>query len=139
MAGTDSLIRTFYDRVWNAWDEGAARTILSPALSFRGSLGDAVTGHDGFLAYQAKIRAAFPDFHNEIEDLIVDGGRAAARLRYTGAHTGGADAGVLFGIEPTGNRIDYRGAAFFTVSQAQIASVFVLGDVDTLKKQLGAA
>ena len=58
----------------------------------------AVEGVEGFRRYVQLVRDAFPDFHNTIEDLIAEDDRVAARLRYTGTHSG-----PLFGVAPTGN------------------------------------
>jgi steroid delta-isomerase-like uncharacterized protein len=130
----EARIRRFYDELWNAWRLDLAEELLSPELEFRGSLGNDVRGRDGFIAYAQAVRAAFPDFHNDVRELVIDGSRAAARLEYTGTHRG-----PIFGAAPTGKRITYRGAAFFSFDeQARIARGWVLGDLVNLLKQLGA-
>ncbi len=90
------LIERFYGQVWNQWDADVAREILSPDLVFRGSLGVDVNGHDGFLGYVALIRTAFPDFHNQIEEIVSEEPHAVARLTYSGTHQG-----ELFGRQVT--------------------------------------
>lgn len=82
------LVLTFYREVWNAWDGEAATRLLHPQITFRGSLGRRTQGRDGFLTYVAEVRAAFPDFHNEVTDLLTDADKATARLTYTGTHKG---------------------------------------------------
>ncbi len=128
-----SLVRVFYDEVWNRWNDALVDEVLAVDLVFRGSLGDEVRGRGGFRGYRDKVRAAFPDFTNEVVDLVVDGDRAAARLRYTGTH-----AGPVLGIPATNRRIDYAGAAFFRLTGEQIAEAWVLGDVAGLRRQLEA-
>lgn len=130
----EELVRRFYTEVWNRWDDTAANEVLHERLVFRGSLGDQVRGRDGFRSYRDKIRAAFPDFHNEIVDLVSSGDRAAARLRYSGHQRGEA-----LGVAATGARIVYEGAAFFTARDSQLAEVWVLGDLDGLRRQLAAS
>ncbi len=126
-------MRRFYDELWNRWRFDLASELLAPELVFRGSLGDTVRGRDGFLAYAGRVRAAFPDFRNAIEELVIDGNCVAARLRYTGTHQG-----EIFGARPTGERITYVGVAFFTFDAAgRIARAWVLGDLVTLFAQLG--
>jgi hypothetical protein len=67
-------------------DDAAVTDLLDERFVFRGSLGDEITGRDGFRAYRDKIRTAFPDFHNEILDLVAEGGRAASLQRlWTGS------------------------------------------------------
>ena len=128
------LIERFYSQAWNRWDEKAARDLLDPSLTFRGSLGRRTMGVEEFLRYVAEVRAAFPDFHNHVHDVLVDGDQAVARLTYTGTHQG-----AVLGNLPTGNRVEYQGIAWFKVRDQRIVEGFVLGDVDTLRAQLGAS
>ena len=125
------LVRRFYDDAWNRWDDDAVDDLLAEGFRFRGSLGDEVVGRDGWRAYRDRVRRAVPDFHNEIVDLVTSPGRAAARLRYTGHHEG-----VLLGREGRGEPIDYAGAAFFHCVGGRLAAAWVLGDIDTLRRQI---
>ncbi len=127
------LIERFYSQVWNRWDEQAARDVLDVSLSFRGSLGRRTAGVEEFLGYVADVRSAFPDFHNHVRDVLVDGDQAVARLTYTGTHRG-----TVLGLAPTDNRVEYEGIAWFKVRDQRILEGFVLGDIDTLRAQLGA-
>jgi steroid delta-isomerase-like uncharacterized protein len=126
-----SLIERFYDDAWNRWDDDAVDAVLAEEFVFRGSLGDEARGRDGFRAYRAKVRAAFPDFHNEICEMIVDGDRAAVRLRCTGRHEG-----EFLGFAASGAAIAYDAAAFFTVGGGRLTEAWVLGDLDRLRRQL---
>ena len=127
------LVHRFYTDAWNAWDDDAVDELLAQDFVFRGSLGDEVVGRDGWRRYRDKIRAAVPDFHNQIVELVVNGDRAAARLRYSGHHEG-----ELPGVGGVGNRIEYSGAAFFRVRGGLLADAWVLGDLDALRRQLPA-
>jgi predicted ester cyclase len=127
----ENLVRAFYARMWNAWDDAAVDEILAEDFTFRGSLGVEVRGRDGWRGYRDRIRAGVPDFHNEIVDLVVDGDRAAARLEYSGHHRG-----VLLDVPGSGGPIRYAGAAFFRAEADRLVSAWVLGDLDTLRGQL---
>lgn len=133
MRDAKTLIRQYYAELWNRWDAAAIDELIAPDIEFRGSIGQTVRGREEFRGYVERIRAAFPDFHNEIEELIAEGDRVVARLAYTGTHRG-----PLFGIPATGKRIQYDGIAIFTIRDGRIARGFVLGDVDGLKRQLTA-
>lgn len=126
------LVRRFYAEVWNRWSDRAAGEVLADDLDFRGSFDSIRAGRAGFLAYRAEVRAAFPDFVCELQDVIAQPDRAAARLRFHGTHLGG-----FWGVAPTGNRIDYAGAAFFDVAAGRIARIWVLGDLVAVRRQLG--
>jgi steroid delta-isomerase-like uncharacterized protein len=130
----EALVRRFYADVWNRWDDAALDDLLDGDFVFRGSLGDEVRGRDGFRGYRDKIRAGFPDFHNEVVELVTEGERAAARLRYTGHHRG-----TILGVAATGTLVSCDGAAFFTAREGRLLEVWVLGDVDGLRRQLTAA
>ena len=126
------LVRTFYADLWNRWDESLVPTVLSPTFEFRGSLGTVSIGRDGWLDYRHVVRSGSADFHNELVTLVCEGDRAAARLRYTGTHTGS-----LLGLPATGRRFEYAGVAFFTAGDGLLTSAWVLGDLDGLRAQLG--
>ena len=128
-----ALIRRYYLELWNAWSFSLAEELVSPDIDFRGSLGIAVRGLEGFKGYMNRVRSAFPDFHNTIEDLIAEGNTVVARLTYTATHRG-----ELFGIEPTGRRVAYPGVAVFTISEGKIRAGWALGDTDSLRAQLAA-
>lgn len=131
---TKTLVERFYHEVWNRADEDVAREILHADFRFRGSLGPEKRGPDGFIEYLRSVHAALADFTCIIDDLIVTGTRAAARMTFKGLHRG-----RLFDVEPTGREIRWSGAAFFTTDGSQIVELWVLGDVDGVKRQLNAA
>jgi predicted ester cyclase len=125
------LVERFYRELWNRWDDSAVEDTLSPVFTFRGSLGQTTAGRQGWRQYRDLVRAGSADFHNEILELVCEGQRAAARLRYTGTHTG-----VLLGLPATGRRFEYAGAAFFAADHRWLTGAWVLGDLDGLRRQL---
>jgi len=130
-AAISELVERFYRELWNRWNDDAVDDTLSPGFAFRGSLGQETLGRDGWRRYRDLVRAGSADFCNEITELVYDGQRAAARLRYTGTHTG-----VLLGMPATHRRFEYAGAAFFTADSRWLTSAWVLGDLDGLRRQL---
>ena len=126
-----SLIRRYYSELWNEWSTTAIEELLSPSIVFRGSIGTAVNGIEEFKQYVNRIRAAFPDFHNHIDELIGEGDRVVARLTYTGTHRG-----ELFGFSGTNKKITYQGIAIFQFREGKIVSGHVLGDTESLKRQI---
>ena len=125
------LVQRYYAEVWNAWSASALQELISPGIIFHGSIGTAVQGIAEFNQYVNCIRSAFPNFHNHIEELIAERDKVAARLTYTGTHRG-----ELFGFPGTGRKITYQGLAIFEFKEGKIARAFVLGDTETLKRQL---
>lgn len=131
MTDVSALVHRFYDVLWNRWDDDAVATTLHPDLRFRGSLGQETVGLGEWRAYRDGVRRGSSDFHNEVVDLVADGDRGAARLVWSGTHDG-----VLVGIEGTGRRFSYAGAAFFTARDSLLADIWVVGDLEGLRRQL---
>lgn len=125
------FVERFYKEVWNKADEVSAREILHPGFRFRGSLGREAHGVDAFIEYMRQVHAALSGYTCLIEDLVATERRAAARLRFAGTHRG-----LLFGVPPSGREIAWSGAAFFTTDGSQITSLWVLGDVNEVRRQL---
>ena len=124
-------MQRFYADAWNRWEDAAVDELLTDDFVFRGSLGDEARGRDGFRAYRDKVRAAFPDFRNEVRDIVADRERAAVRLRCTGRHEG-----ELFGVAPTSINVAYDAAAFFHSDGVHLRQAWVLGDLESLRNQL---
>jgi steroid delta-isomerase-like uncharacterized protein len=126
-----ALLDRFYHEMWDRFDKRLFPELLTEDFRFRGSLGQETSGYDEFGAYVDLVRGAFPDFTNHVEDVVSEGDRAFARLTYRGTHRG-----ELFGIAPTGRRVEYAGAALFRFRDGRIAEAWVLGDVHGLLRQL---
>jgi predicted ester cyclase len=125
------LVERFYNVVWNEANEAEARKILDPNFRFRASLGPELRGPDGFIAYMRTLRMALENFVCTIEELIETPDRAAARVSFRGTHRG-----TFFGMAPTGRGIRWNGAAFFKTSGETITELWVLGDVEAVRRQL---
>ncbi len=125
------LVERFYDEVWNRADEHVAREILHADFRFRASLGPELRGPDGFIVYLRAVHAAVGNFTCTIEELIATEDRAAAKMMFHGVHRG-----KFFGVAATGRAVQWSGAAFFAMGGGRIASLWVLGDIDGLKRQL---
>jgi predicted ester cyclase len=126
-----NLVRRFYDELWNRADEGVAREILDADFRFRGSLGPELRGPGGFIVYLRAVHAAVDNFTCTVEELIATEESAAAKMLFQGVHRG-----KFFGVAATGRAVQWSGAAFFAMRGGRIASLWVLGDIDGLKRQL---
>ena len=127
------LVETFYQRIWDRGEEAAALQILSSEFCFRGSLGLEKRGPDEFLEYVRLVRGALADYACEIVELVCEPACAAARMRFRGRHVG-----ALLACPPTGNFVCWDGAAFFRFESGRIAELWVLGDIEALRRQLAA-
>jgi predicted ester cyclase len=125
------LVNRFYDLVWNRADEAEAWRILDENFRFRGSLGPELSGPGGFIAYLRSVHAQLGNFTCTVEELVATPDRAAARMSFSGTHRG-----KFFGVAPTGQEIRWNGAAFFKVSGEKITELWVLGDIEGVRRQI---
>jgi predicted ester cyclase len=58
----------------------------------------------------AEFRSAFPDWHEEIVELVAEGNTVAGRFRCSGTHRG-----EFLGEPPTGKRMEVDEVFFFRV------------------------
>jgi len=128
------LIRRFFDEMWNPWNFAKTDELLADEIAFRGTLGSELKGRDAFRAYMRKVQAAFPDFHNSILQMTAEDDRVVARTMYRGTHRG-----EIFDVAPTGKEITYAGAAFFRIEEGKVAEGWVLGDLLSVLRQMGAS
>jgi hypothetical protein len=114
---TPELVAAFYARIWNARESGAAAELLADDFTFRGSLGDELTGREAFSGYARSLHAALADYRCERSAWR----RASARSRNSPS---GRHAGVLRGRLPTGRRVAWPAAAL-TLRDERIARLWV--------------
>ncbi len=75
---------------------------------------DGFQGVQPFQRQVAAFRAAFPDLHVSIDDVLTDGDRFACRTTVTGTHTGD-----LMGLPPTGTRISVEAVDIGRIENGQ--------------------
>lgn len=78
------------------------------------------------------LRGAIPDRVDVIEEVIAEGDRVGILFRLTGTHQGN-----LFGIAPTGKKLDVYEAAILRIANSQIVEGWFMADEAGLLKQLG--
>jgi predicted ester cyclase len=131
MASPREIIAAFYEQIWNKHDKSKIPELLDESFSFRGSLDQVKTGHEGFAEYLDMVHAAFGDYRCDIQEVIAEEDKAFARMLFSGIHRG-----ALLGYAPTLKRVEWAGAAVFTFKGDKIVNLWVLGDVHNLLKQL---
>jgi len=131
MSLAELIIERYYGEMWNQWRFELIPQLLSPALTFRGSLGIHVTGHSEFARYMEQVRGAFPDFQNRVTRIEEAGNSVTALLEYRGTHQG-----ELFGASPTGKTVVYEGLALFTFDHGLLREAVVMSDRLQILEQL---
>ena len=77
------------------------------------------------------MHAALADYRCDILDLVEEGDKVVARMRFHGRHRG-----PLLGYAPTGRHVEWAGSAHFRFAGGLIAGLWVLGDLHGLVSQL---
>jgi steroid delta-isomerase-like uncharacterized protein len=80
----------------------------------------------------AMMRAAFPDFRATVEEMLEDGDKVIARVRFSGTHQG-----EFMGIPPTGNRFDVPVIDIIEFRGGRAIAHWGVMDMGRMMQQLG--
>lgn len=125
------LVESFYADIWNRHDKSAIQELLCAEFTFRGSLGPSKVGHDEFAGYVDLVHDALGDYRCDIQELVVGGEKAFAKMLFSGIHRK-----TFLGYAPTSLRVEWAGAALFTFRDGLISDLWVLGDLHGLHQLL---
>lgn len=126
-----AVVESFYADIWNRHDKSRIPVLLHDNFTFRGSLGQARVGHEGFGSYVDFVHAALAGYRCDILDLVVEDAKAFARMRFSGIHRG-----EFFGYAPSGKAVEWMGSALFSFDGEKLADLWVLGDLHGLLQLL---
>ena len=125
-----ALVRRFVDEFWSGGNLAAADELMAPDAVVH----EPVVGTPADLKPFARaIRAAFPDWHSTVEEMIVEGDRVAERWTGRGTHRG-----EFLGVPPTGKRVAVPGVVFYRIAEGKIVEFRGTFDRMSLLQQLGA-
>lgn len=133
MMQTRELVQNYFDRVWNQGDHGAEEALVDERYRghwlIRGMpLREGLAGHRGWLT---SIRTGLPDLIYTVEQLVVEGDRACARVRLEGTHTG-----VLNGLAATHRRVSVDQVFLFEFKDRVLVAETVGFDRNSFLEQL---
>jgi steroid delta-isomerase-like uncharacterized protein len=92
---------------------------------------DAV-GPGGVREYFTEFFAAFPDFALDVRSTLNEGSRSAVHWTAVGTHLGS-----LWGVEPTGSRVEFEGIDLLEVRDGLIVRNDAVADTLSIARQLG--
>lgn len=116
------IVRRLWEEVWNQNQLSVCNEIFDPYYA----------RHE--IEWVPVVRAAFPDTHITIEDMIAEDDRVVTRYTFTGTHQ--AD---FWGIQPTGKSVEIKGIWIHRLANQRIVEGrdWGLMDVYGMMKQLG--
>ncbi len=115
-----TVVRRLVDDLINQGNLDAADEFFSPHL--------APQAKQGF----SMFRAAFPDWREDIVELVAEGNRVVGRFRCTGTQQG-----KFMGFSPSGKRMEVDEVYFLTVEGGRIVDFFGVEDNLARLQQLG--
>lgn len=129
------MVERYTEEMWNQGRAETADELFAPDyVTDNADTPGRPEGPRGIMQYILLLRAALPDLHGVVHEVVAEGNRIAARFTITGTHAGAP----LLGIAPTGNRVTYHGFGIFHVERGKFARSYVLFDRLGLLTQLGA-
>src|SRR5262249_34550775 len=117
-------------------EEAAMKEVLAPGYKrLRGGLHHLAANAQGqgFPGTGSVLRRAVPAPVGVIEEVIAEGDQVGMLFRITGTHRGN-----LFGIPPTGKKVDVHEIAILRIADGKMVESWFMADEAALLKQLGA-
>jgi steroid delta-isomerase-like uncharacterized protein len=131
----ENLVRRFYQEVINRGNIAAVQELVAEHFLEHTPAalpGQPRKGPEAIIWFVPRVRLAFPDLHARIDDVLVDGDKVAARVTWTGTHTG-----EFLGTTPTGKGIRVTGLDVVRVADGKLVEHWGQIDVLAIMEQLG--
>ncbi len=130
--GKQTIVRCYNEELYNQGNLAAAGEWLDADYVRHDPASPGLRGLEGMRQFVAAYRGAFPDLVITVEDVIVEGDRAA--YRWTGR---GTQLGELLGIPPTGKQATVSGINIARFAGDKIVEEWSNWDQLGLLQQLG--
>ncbi len=117
-----ALVRRYFEEVLNKGNLALLDEIFASDSVWRPIGLPEMRGVEARRQFITGIRAAYPNIHFTIEEMMAEGDKVVLRWTDSGTQTG-----EWMGIAPTGKRVDGIGASIFRVSGGKIVEWDALG------------
>lgn len=120
-----------YHKVWSNGQVKILDTILSPDFVCHFIAGIEWKGIDGANKSITGHRKAFPDWKEEIVDMISEGDRVVTRYKSTGTHQA-----TFNELDSTGNKVEIYETSIYRIANGKIVEQWGFPDEVSLQTQL---
>jgi predicted ester cyclase len=120
-----------YHEIWSNGNVEDMDEIIDPEFRSHFIGGYEYAGMEGAKQAVLDTKKAFPDWNEDIIDLIAEENKIVTRYRSTGTHLGNWD-----GIDSTGNTIDIEEISIYYLKNGKIMEQWGFWDEINLKKQM---
>jgi steroid delta-isomerase-like uncharacterized protein len=128
-----ALVHRFDEQLLGQGLLDVADEILAPDFVFYGPPAG-IHGPEDFKAFVVWLRTAFPDLRFELQELIVDGAKAARHAVMTGTHVG-----EMRGVPGSGARVAFPRIDTFLFEDGKIKEVRAFLDHQGMSRILESA
>jgi steroid delta-isomerase-like uncharacterized protein len=132
MAANKALVRRYMEEVWNQGLLDSVDELFAPDSHFYAPHSGEFRGLPARKEFVGALRAAFPDVHYTINELLADGAKVTLRWAFSGTHRG-----VWAGIAPTGKTTVTSGTSTFLIGDGKIRDELIQWDALGYMQQLG--
>jgi steroid delta-isomerase-like uncharacterized protein len=134
MRTAETLVREWFEQVWNAGDESAIGRLLADDARIYDlpSHGHVMQGKEAFLPFYRVFRTALSEINVAIEHVVASGDFAVAHCRVTARHTGEG-----LGIPPSGRQVEFCGMAMARVVDGRLVEGWNCFDFLACYQQVG--
>lgn len=120
-----------YHEIWSSGQISLIDTIISPDFVCHFIGGLEWEGIEGAKNSISNHKKSFPDWTEEIVDIIAEGDKIVTRYKSTGTHQG-----IFNGVDSTGNRVTIYETSIYRVANGKIIEQWGFPDELSLRNQL---
>ncbi len=128
-----AIVRRYYAEVITKGNMAVFEDLVAAEIVVHGPGFPDLQGREAFRQSFRGFRAAFPDFHGTLEDLVAEGDRVVARWAESGTHRGD-----YAGIAATGKALTWTGMSIYRLANGKVTEMWVQMDDLGILRQLGA-
>jgi len=133
MTNKTRVIERYFEELFNRGQLELVDELLAPNyVNHSPGSPDLPVTRDGVRIVVQALRAAFPDLHYTIDEVVEGANSVAVRSTFSGTHFGD-----LFGLAPTGRRVTVKQMTFERFLGGQIVAHHRISDDLSLLRQLG--
>jgi steroid delta-isomerase-like uncharacterized protein len=108
----------WFEEVWNKGREEVIDEMIAAGAHARGlaQRGRELVGPAAFKEFYRPMKAAIPDIHVRVDDVLAEGEQTVCRLTARGTHTGEG-----LGVPPTGRKVEFTAIVWLRWEDGQVA------------------
>jgi steroid delta-isomerase-like uncharacterized protein len=127
-----AVIRKFLEEVINQNRMDRATDLVGEDFVELDPLPGQRQGREGLKEVLGMMRAAFPDIHWAVEEMVAEGDKVVTRFTWTGTHRGS-----FMGIPATGKSVSVKGVVIDQLEGGKMSNSRILMDSLGMLQQLG--